>query len=1204
MQRPHLRKVNYSGLKKTNALLKSINRAQALMLAPSNPQDVFDSVLKDLINLTDSPLAFIGQVDQGPGEHPSLKILAINTLAWNEHIQSDAKINNPEGLVFSSLKKLSGNVIKEAKTMAANDPSAPPLKIIGRKSKNHLQLETFLGLPVFFDDRIIGIIGLANGQGDYDEALIRYLRPLLDTCSEMIRWLSQPSKMEALYVPQDKNEHDSGKAVLEETAALYPSASSLDLESRASLSRLIDHLPGMLLQSRFNKARQLIFASEGCHALTSYKTSDFLREVLHYGQIIHPEDQDGIWARIQAAVRKRIPYQLTYRISTAGGEIKWVSEDGRGIFSEDGGLQYLEGFVTDITERKRFEYQAYFRNQRLKKLTELSLTLSGDPYDVFKKIVQMISEILKVPVVCLSEVRGDTLYFSCVYANGQILTDVGECPLDIAPCGIVEKTKTIQVFDQVMETFPQVEILKQFQAYSYCGFPSLDSKGKVVAVTCLVDDKTHSFKEEDQDLLRILGQRIAAEIERKRQLQKQKKTEQIRQQSEEKWRSITEYSPDQIILLDREYKIQFINHIETDLTLDQVIGSSILKFISKKYQMRAKACYDRVWKTGLPDRFETQYKDAQGVVHYFEEHVGPIQHEGQIKSLIVCARNVTARKAAEEKLRQSATVFENTAEGVIVTDADNNITAVNRAFSEITGYNEGEVLGKSPRLLKSERQERDFYYKMWATIKKVGMWQGEIWDRRKNGEVYPAWATITALHDEEDLLTNYIAVFSDISTIKRSQEQMDFLAFHDPLTDLPNRILFNDRLESALNRARREGTQIAVLFLDFDRFKNVNDSLGHPIGDILLRKAAERIKQQIREEDTVARLGGDEFILIINDVHDPQDVALLAQKIMEAFHQPIRVKKHDLHLTVSMGVSLFPGDGQDTATLIKNADAAMYRAKEEGRNNYQFYTAKLTADVFERLTLETALRHALENNELVIHYQPQYLLKNRKLMGAEALIRWQHPSMGLIYPAKFIPLAEDSGMIMAIGEWVLYQACTQMKEWLAAGLELDRIAVNVSSLQFQRAEIVTTIRKVLAETGLDPHYLELELTESVIMQKTDSIGTLDDLKTLGVRLSIDDFGTGYSSLSYLKRLPIDKLKIDGSFVRDIPKDPNDEAITRAIIALGQSLQINLIAEGVETESQETFLKALGCEEAQGFLYSKAVTAKRFKRLLDDGRYAP
>ena len=563
---------------------------------------------------------------------------------------------------------------------------------------------------------------------------------------------------------------------------------------------------------------------------------------------------------------------------------------------------------------------------------------------------------------------------------------------------------------------------------------------------------------------------------------------------------------------------------------------------------------------------------------------------------VAFVRDITERKQAEEELRQLAAVVKSTAEAVMITNAANRIIAVNRAFTEITGYSEQEALGQDPRMLKSEKYDRDFYQAMWAAIGSVGLWQGEVWDRRKNGELFPAWSTISVVRDMDNKVINYVSVFSDISSIKRSEEQLNFLAHHDPLTRLPNRLLFNDRLDQALRRAEREAHQVAVLFLDLDRFKNINDSLGHPVGDVLLQEAAQRLIQLVRREDTVARLGGDEFIILIEEIKEAQDVAHLAKKIIEAFARPFMVKERELHLTVSVGISLYPHDGTDGATLVRNADAAMYRAKEDGRNAYQFYTAALTTAALERLILENALRHALDKNELILHYQPQYQLHSGRLIGAEALLRWRHPEFGIISPTRFVPLAEESGLIESIGEWVLRIACAQMQRWLEDGIELQRIAVNLSSMQCQRGDIVATVRRVLAATGLHARHLELEITEGLVMQKTGwTLGVLDRLKELGVTISIDDFGTGYSSLSYLKRLPVDKLKIDKSFVSDIPYNPNDEAIARAIVAMGQSLKLAVIAEGVETQAQHDFLKSLGCDEVQGYLYGRPVVAAEFIR---------
>jgi len=438
------------------------------------------------------------------------------------------------------------------------------------------------------------------------------------------------------------------------------------------------------------------------------------------------------------------------------------------------------------------------------------------------------------------------------------------------------------------------------------------------------------------------------------------------------------------------------------------------------------------------------------------------------------------------------------------------------------------------------------------------------------------------------------AFFRDISVIQQSREALYHLAHHDPLTTLPNRLLFHDRMEHALELARREGKQVAVLFLDLDRFKNINDTLGHPTGDKMLQEVAKRIKSLIREQDTLSRLGGDEFLLLIEQLGDTREAVMVAQKLLEAFVQPFAVEGHELYLSASIGISVFPVDGQNGATLVRNADMAMYRAKEQGRNNYQFYTQKLTDSAVERVALETALRRALERGELLLHYQPQIDLNSGLLVGAEALVRWQHPEMGLVLPGRFIHLADESGLTQPIGEWVLFSACEQMRLWREQGFDLPRIAINLSGQQLQKKGIVEQVQRVLRETGMDPSRLELEITESFIMRQADeAIDMLKRLKKTGVQLAIDDFGTGYSSLSYLKRLPVHKLKIDQSFVQGIPQDSNDAAITRAIIALGRSMQLTVIAEGVETEQQRDFLRAEGCDEGQGYLYSRPVSGADF-----------
>jgi diguanylate cyclase (GGDEF)-like protein/PAS domain S-box-containing protein len=593
---------------------------------------------------------------------------------------------------------------------------------------------------------------------------------------------------------------------------------------------------------------------------------------------------------------------------------------------------------------------------------------------------------------------------------------------------------------------------------------------------------------------------------------------------------------------------------------------------------------------------EKRYFHRDGHVIWINLTVSLVRRaEGVPDYFISVVEDISERRRSAEARRQAAAVFESTREGIIITDLNRRILAVNPAFTDITGYAAEEVLGKSPAILQSGHESEELYQSMWASIHALGHWQGEVLNRRKNGELFPELLTVSTVRDAAGLPSQYVALLTDLSRLRRSEAQLAHLAHYDPLTDLPNRLLVQSRLDHALETAQREGGLLAVMFIDLDRFKDVNDSLGHPVGDELLVAIAQRMRSRLRESDTLARLGGDEFLVVLEDIHRPEDAAEVAQGLIRLQDAPIRLPSgHEVYVGVSIGISLYPNDGDTTTELIRQADAAMYQAKSQGRNTFRFYTAALTEAADQRLAMEGRLRRALLAGEFVVHYQPQFIAATGEIVGCEALVRWQDPDGSLVPPASFIPLAEDTGLIVPLGRWVLETACAQAQAWRAAGVADLVIAVNLSGRQLQQRDLVSVVAEVLERTGLPADRLKLELTESMIMDHgEEAIALLRALKALGVSLSIDDFGTGYSSLAYLKRFPIDEMKIDRGFVRETPDDASDAEIVATIIAMARNLKLRVVAEGVETQRQLDFLIGLGCSACQGFLVSPGLPADEF-----------
>jgi len=569
--------------------------------------------------------------------------------------------------------------------------------------------------------------------------------------------------------------------------------------------------------------------------------------------------------------------------------------------------------------------------------------------------------------------------------------------------------------------------------------------------------------------------------------------------------------------------------------------------------------------------------------------------DGRPAGFIALVRDVSERKLAEERMREAMVVFDASSQGIMTADAAGVITSVNPAFCTITGYSVSDVVGQTPSMFKSGRHDDSFYQNLWLTLEKTGRWEGEIWNRRKAGDVYPQWLTISAVRDDTGKLIKYVSIFSDMTRRKQREEVIWRQANFDALTGLANRNLLHDRLERALAHSRRTGKKAGLIFLDLDGFKWINDTLGHDVGDEMLVEVASRLQECIRQQDTVARLGGDEFTLVVEDIDNADGLQIISDKVLGVLRAPFLLAGANRYVSGSLGITVFPDDGDSVQALLRNADIAMYQSKQLGKNRCQFYAQDMQEAARARVQLEAELRSAIELQQFVLYYQPIIHAANGAIAGAEALIRWHHPERGIVSPSEFIPVAEDTGLIVAIGEWVLCEAVRQSRQWRSQGLPLLRIAVNVSGVQFREAGLVGLIARLCAEHGLEHSELILEITESVLMQSSDLTELrMREIGALGVGYSLDDFGTGYSSLSYLKRFPVDVVKIDRSFVNDCPDDRNDTLLVEAIINMAHSLGLRVTAEGVETEAQRDFLRMRGCDYVQGYLISKPLTSDDFE----------
>lgn len=650
---------------------------------------------------------------------------------------------------------------------------------------------------------------------------------------------------------------------------------------------------------------------------------------------------------------------------------------------------------------------------------------------------------------------------------------------------------------------------------------------------------------------------------------------------------------------------------ELDLMSGKLLWSDELFHIFEQDPAIAVASYELFLQIVHPDdrlRVDKAYRDSIANRTPYEIEHRLVMADGRIKVILECgetyygedgsalrsigtAQDISSIRQMESQMQLLGVAFKHSGEAILISDQANNIVTVNPAFTVLTGYEEAEAIGKNPRFLSAGRNTPEDYEAMWQSIKIKGFWQGEIWDRRKDGAIYPKWMSISVIRSDEGEIRYHIAHFTDISAERAAEEKLHHIAHHDSLTGLPNRFSLSGRIHQALALARRDGGRVALLFIDLDRFKVVNDTLGHHVGDQLLIEVARRLQESVRDSDVVARLGGDEFVIMLTGIEHSTSVAMVAEKIVLTVGSPYVIEGHDLYTSPSIGIAIFPTDGGNGDTLMKNADAAMYHATSAGRNNFQFFDAKMNEAAVERLNMEHSLRQALARDEFCLHFQPILDVASGKVVEVEALIRWMHPQQGMIPPGKFIGIAEETGLIQPLGEWVFWAACRQLADFNAAGVVDVKMGINISAMQMRNGNLPILARGAIEAMGIKPQDLIFEITESVAMQRPDeTVALLDLLHDMGIGLAIDDFGTGYSSLSYLKMFPIDHLKLDRSFVEEIGQDGDSSAICDATIGLAHNLGLKLVAEGVETEAQFAYLRQRGCDLVQGFLFSRPVPA--------------
>ena len=947
------------------------------------------------------------------------------------------------------------------------------------------------------------------------------------------------------------------------------------LLSSYDLARLLedqpDQLAPLLQELRITEVNQVALS------LLNVVSSEQARTYLIEGC---PRSQQGIGEQlIHAVLNKQSQLELEIRLSDAQGEEQHLWLVMR-LPEQPADYHAVILSISDITSRKRIELSLLERES------------------FWSDVVRTVPDHLYVQ---------DVLSQRMIYSNHHLGQTLGYSRAELTTMG--------EYFWEILLHPDDAEIYQRMRAQQR-------QRGHRELLHCQLRFRAHNdswrrFDIREQVLARDKNEQVTRIIGVAKDITEQIEASESLRDSEQRYRMLAESISDVIFSTDSQLTPNYVSPsvytvlgYEAEWILENGWNSTVAnpQQLSGMYTLieRVKEALDdpqtlTKLRTEIPTRlflFDCLRADGRKIpielrlVLVWDEH-------GSFEGILGVGRDISQQRRAEKDLRMAATVFEHSTSAILITDPAGYIVQANDAFSRVSGYAVAQVLDQLPTMLTVDDQQEAHLAYILKQLHQRGSWEGEVWLKRRSGEHYPAWVGITAVFDDEGDLASYVCFFSDISERKASEQRIHRLAYYDALTHLPNRTLFQDRLHTALQQAERHQAWVVLMFLDLDRFKPINDSLGHAAGDRMLKEMATRLLGCVADDDTVARMGGDEFTLLLQPGATRQ-VALnraihVAEQILASLVTPFVLEGREFFVTASIGIALSPQDGNELSQLMKNADTAMYHAKERGKNNFQFYQADMNASALERLELESDLRHALEQQEFTLYYQPQFSGDGKRLTGAEALLRWRHPRRGLVAPSEFIPVLEELGLVVEVGDWVLTEACRQLKTWHQAKVRVPKVSVNISARQFSDGQLGNRIANILKETGLPPACLELELTESILMREvSEAMQILDGLKRLGLSIAVDDFGTGYSSLNYLKQFPIDVLKIDRTFVDGLPSGEQDAQIARAIIAMAHSLNLAVIAEGVETHEQLEFLREHGCDEVQGYLFGRPMPANRFE----------